>query len=253
MGRHARPGLSGTVVPMPAPRPEHDGHDTERSAAAGSVRGRSLGSGFFERDTVTVARDLLGKVLVSRVGQTETAGRIVETEAYLGASDPGSHAATKGVTKRNAVMYGPPGRVYVYFTYGSHHMLNLVTEPEGIAGAVLIRAVEPVFGVEHMSRRRAASGRGAARRRAADVSNGPGKVTQALGVDLSLNGAVLGTGTLDVLDAPPARDRVASSGRVGLSDGHELELRFYIEGNPYVSNGRTGPRPPAPRAREARA
>ena len=91
---------------------------------------------FYERDTVQVARGLLGCTLVSTAGGVVTSGRIVETEAYLGADDPGSHAATKGITPRNAVMYGPAGRAYVYFTYGNHHMFNVVTEKEGAAGAV---------------------------------------------------------------------------------------------------------------------
>src|SRR5450756_151066 len=114
---------------------------------------------FFARDSVTVARELLGKTIMSTAGGDVTSGRIVETEAYLGADDPGSHAATKGITKRNAVMYGPPGHAYVYFTYGNHHMLNLVTESDGVAGAVLVRAVEPVDGIDVMLRRRSASRR----------------------------------------------------------------------------------------------
>jgi len=210
-------------------------HETE-------PRTHILPGSFFARDTVTVAHGLLGKILVSRRGDTVTGGRIVETEAYLGTHDPGSHAATKGITGRNAVMYGPPGRAYVYFTYGNHHMLNVVTEPEGIAGAVLVRALEPLFGVDAMMRRRASRAAGA-RLRERDLANGPGKLAAALGIDLADNGSVLGTGTLAVHDAPDPTEPVATSGRVGLSDGHELELRFYLEGNPYVSKGRVGPRP----------
>jgi DNA-3-methyladenine glycosylase len=200
---------------------------------------------FFSRDTVAVARDLLGKVLVSRVGDHVTGGRIVETEAYLGADDPGSHAATKGVTKRNAVMYGPPGHAYVYFTYGNHHMLNLVTEVEGIAGAVLIRALEPLYGVGEMRRRRERGRQGSGSRpvREEELANGPGKLAAALGVDLEANGTELGTGRLVVLDAPAPSERVASSGRVGLTQGHELELRFYLEGDPHVSRVRAGRKP----------
>jgi DNA-3-methyladenine glycosylase len=190
---------------------------------------------------VAVARDLLGKVLVSRAGDTVCGGRIVETEAYLGSHDPGSHAATKGVTKRNAVMYGPPGRAYVYFTYGNHHMLNIVTEPEGVAGAVLIRAIEPLFGGDEMTRRRAGStGR---RLRQTEIANGPGKLTCALGISLAENGAQLGSAAIAVYEGPVPAERVVSSGRVGLSDGHELELRFYLEDDPYVSRGRIGAKP----------
>jgi DNA-3-methyladenine glycosylase len=193
-----------------------------------------LDTSFFERETSLVARELLGKILVTTVGDHVCGGRIVETEAYLGADDPGSHAATRGVTARNRVMYGPPGHAYVYFTYGAHHMLNLVTRPVGLAGAVLIRAVEPLCGVETMERRR---GRGGI-----DVSNGPGKVAQSFGVDLALNGARLG-GLIAVYDAARVPDEAVSmSGRVGLSVGHDLPLRFYVTGSAYVSKGRTGPR-----------
>ncbi|HHJ98957.1 MAG TPA: DNA-3-methyladenine glycosylase [Actinobacteria bacterium] len=193
-----------------------------------------LDASFFERETSLVARDLLGKMLVTTVGDTVCGGCIVETEAYLGADDPGSHAATKGVTARNRVMYGPPGCAYVYFTYGAHHMLNLVTEPAGVAGAVLIRAIEPLWGVETMERRRG--------RRGVEVSNGPGKVAGSLGIDLGLNGERLG-GAIAVYDAAHVPDEAAStSGRVGLSSGHDLQLRFYVTDSAYVSRGRTGPR-----------
>ncbi len=199
---------------------------------ASSITGlRVLPPAFFARDTATVARELLGKVLVSRVDGVETGGRIVETEAYLGAHDPGSHAATRGVTPRNRVMYGPPGRAYVYFTYGNHHMLNIVTESDGVAGAVLVRAIEPLIGVWVMERRRGRSG--------IELTNGPGKVASALGITLALNGAELDGERLAVLDAPPV-DPIASSARIGLSRGHEHELRFYVAGNPYVSKGRPG-------------
>jgi DNA-3-methyladenine glycosylase len=204
-----------------------------------------LPESFFARDTVTVARELLGKVLVSRVGDTVCGGRIVETEAYLGAHDPGSHAATKGVTRRNAVMYGPAGRAYVYFTYGNHHMLNLVTETDGVAGAVLVRALEPLLGGEEMLRRR--SGGAGTRVRPVDVANGPGKLAAALGIGLAENGSPIGRGTLAVYDAPVPPERIVASGRVGLSAGHESELRFYLEGNSFVSKGRTGAKPPRAR------
>jgi DNA-3-methyladenine glycosylase len=212
---------------------------------------------FYERDTVAVARDLLGCTLVSTAEGMTTSGRIVETEAYLGADDPGSHAATKGVTRRNAVMYGPAGRAYVYFTYGSHHMFNVVTEIEGTAGAVLVRALEPMEGLETMAARRATARRAPvpgshSGLSAVGLANGPGKLTAALGIDLACNGAPLdGSATLFIL-RPPATDRaIGASGRIGLSSGHEMELRFYLEGNRYVSRARPGRRPPTrSRARE---
>lgn len=193
---------------------------------------RPLPAAFFARDTVTVARELLGAVLVSVTDEGLAAGRIVETEAYLGADDAGSHAATKGITARNRVMYGPPGHAYVYFTYGAHHMLNLVTEREGVAGAVLLRALEPLTGIELMRARR---GRGAG------LCDGPGKLACALGVDLADNGTSLGAGRLAVY-AGEAPRRIGRSGRVGLSAGHEAPLRFFIEDSPFVSKGKTGPR-----------
>lgn len=197
---------------------------------------RPLPESFFDRPTPMVARDLLGAVLVSRIGGQRTAGIIVETEAYLGAADPGSHAATRGVTPRNRVMYGPPGRTYVYFTYGNHHMLNLVTESEGVAGAVLIRAIEPIEGLETMSARR--GGRGGV-----DLTNGPGKLTEALGITLEHNGLQLGGELVAERGSSVPDAAVATSGRVGLSSGHELPLRFFVAGNRYVSKGRTGPKP----------
>lgn len=191
---------------------------------------------FYERPTAEVAPDLLGKLVLSDVDGIVTGGRIVETEAYLGSGDPGSHAATKGVTQRNATMYGPPGTVYVYFTYGNHHMVNLVCEAEGVAGAVLLRAVEPLEGVQAMAARRGG-------RRLSELANGPGKLAEAMALDLRDNGIALGAGRLTVYDAPAPSERVLVSGRVGLTRGHELDLRFYLEGNEYVSSGRTGPAP----------
>lgn len=198
-----------------------------------------LGEAFFARDTVTVAREVLGKVLASTVGGELVAGRIVECEAYLGSDDLGSHAATRGITKRNCVMYGPPGRAYVYFTYGNHYMLNLVTEPEGVAGAVLVRALEPLLGQEVMASRRG--------RVAPECTNGPGKVAAALGVTLAENGSILGSGPLALYDAPAPPEPILTSGRIGLRAGHEALLRFYLQGNEYVSRGRPGPRKPTRR------
>jgi len=202
--------------------------------------GAPLPVAFFNRDTVAVASELLGAVLVSETPQGVTAGRVVEVEAYLGADDAGSHAATRGITERNRVMYGPPGCAYVYFTYGMYHMLNLVTEPEGVAGAVLIRALEPLAGVALMEQRR---------QRFTGLCDGPGKLSQALGVNLSDNGVALGCGTLSMHEGEHAA-QIGSSGRIGLSGGHEAQLRFFLIGNPFVSKGRTGPRTRARRGHE---
>jgi DNA-3-methyladenine glycosylase len=199
---------------------------------------------FYARDAVTVARELLGCIVESRAGGDVVAGRIVETEAYLGAHDPGSHAATRGITKRNAVMYGPPGHAYVYFTYGNHHMLNFVSEPEGTAGGVLIRAIEPLEGGDVMLRRRLEGRKSKGPLDIRDLTNGPGKVACALGLTLADNSMPLdGSATLAVYGPSSEAGAISTSGRIGLSAGHELELRFYLEGDPHVSAARPGPRP----------
>lgn len=209
-----------------------------------SAFGAPITHSFFDRHPLEVARDLIGCVLTSSAGERLTAGRIAEAEAYLGSHDPGSHASTRGITARNSVMYGPPGSVYVYFTYGNHHMLNLVCEPEGTAGAVLVRALEPLLGVETMEARRGG-------RALHELCNGPGKLAQALGVDLSDNGSLLGAGRLQVYaDERPTRGEIVVTGRVGLTDGHDLPYRVFEMDNPFVSRGRLGP--PAPRRRASR-
>jgi DNA-3-methyladenine glycosylase len=203
--------------------------------------GPLLDAAFFARTPDVVGPDLLGAVIVSTVDGVQVGGRIVETEAYLGSDDAGSHAATRGITKRNATMYGPPGTAYVYFTYGNHHMINLVCDAQGTAGAVLIRAIEPLIGIDVMTARR----RGLPLR---DLANGPGKLAAALGVDLSDNGSTLGVGRLAVYHGQrPTSAQIALSGRIGLSSGHELELRWYVRDSAFVSRGRIGP------ARQGRA
>lgn len=134
---------------------------------------------FYARDTLKVARELLGKKLVRRIGGIELSGMIVETEAYCGRQDSACHAH-RGQTPRNAIMFGHPGHAYVYFTYGMHYMLNLVTEEEGSPCAVLIRAVLPLAGIEEMEARRQKKGK--------QLTNGPAKLCQAFGIDKSLNG-----------------------------------------------------------------
>lgn len=134
---------------------------------------------FYNRDTLEVAHDLLGKKLIRWLDGTELSGIIVETEAYCGESDSACHAH-RGQTLRNATMFGPPGCAYVYFTYGMHYLLNLVTEEEGKPCAVLVRAILPLTGVAEMQARR--------KRRGKDLTNGPAKLCQALSIDKSFNG-----------------------------------------------------------------
>lgn len=183
---------------------------------------RRLGRRFFDRPALAVAPDLLNKVLVA----PGVAGRIVEVEAYQGSDDPGSHAF-RGPTPRTEVMFGPPGHLYVYFTYGMHWCANVVTDAVGTAGAVLLRAVTPLRGVDRMTARRPAA------RRAVDVTNGPAKLAQAFALTgehdgLDLVRAERGVSLRDDGVAPPARPAVGP--RVGLSRGRELPWRFAVPG-----------------------
>jgi DNA-3-methyladenine glycosylase len=190
-----------------------------------------LGRSFYSRYTPDVARELLGSVLVRAIDGRELRSRVVEVEAYRGADDPASHAH-RGVTKRTKVMFGEPGHAYVYFAYGFHHCLNLTTEADGEPGAVLIRAVEPLTGIEEMRRRRRVE-------ELTNLTSGPGKLTKALGIDLSLNGEdVVRSRELFLLRGRPGGD-VAVSTRIGISSGLEKPWRFYVEGSPFLSGART--------------
>jgi DNA-3-methyladenine glycosylase len=193
---------------------------------------------FFARSTLDVAPDLLGCFVVTRNGGVLTAGRIVEVEAYLDARDRASHAARgTGPTSRNAVMYGPPGHAYVYLIYGMHHCFNVVTELDGVAGAVLVRALEPVVGLEAMRRRR---GRAEMR----DLTSGPGKLCAALAIDRRHNAISLDSVGLRI--APGRRDEpIVTSPRVGVDYAGtwaHRPFRFSLAGSPFVSR----PRPTLP-------
>jgi DNA-3-methyladenine glycosylase len=180
---------------------------------------------FYERDTKQVARELLGKKLLRKIGRKELSGVIVETEAYCGQEDSACHAH-HGQTARNAVMFGSPGHAYVYFTYGMHYMLNLVTEKEGNPCAVLIRAIVPIDGIKEMEKRRKLKG--------ARLTNGPAKLCQALGIDKFLNGWDITRGAkLWVEDYKniPAKSILATP-RIGINyakEEHRNALwRFYV-------------------------
>ena len=188
-------------------------------------RGRILSRRFYERPSEDVARDLLGKVLI----HGPTAGRIVETEAYLGLEDLAAHAS-RGITARTRVIFGPPGHAYVYFIYGRYECLNLIAEPEGVPGCVLIRALEPLTGVEIMQRRRAAA------RRLEDLASGPAKLTLAMGITRAHNARDVTRGDLVVrepADQPPFEMGV--SPRIGIRHCADWPLRFFIKGNSSVS------------------
>lgn len=183
---------------------------------------------FYERDATTVAKDLLGKVLVHGA----TAGMIVEVEAYLGTDDLAAHSAA-GLTPRTRVIFGPPGHAYVYFIYGMYNCLNFVAEPAGTPGCVLIRAVQPLAGLEEMYRRRPAA------RQPEQLGSGPGKLVLALGIHREHNGADLTRGPLTVhrYAAAPAFD-VVTTPRIGITKCADWPLRFYIKNSPYVSKGK---------------
>ena len=197
------------------------------------ARSKRLSRGFYDRDTLTVAQALIGKVLVHRTTAGLTAGAIVETEAYIGESDPACHAAP-GPTKRNAPLYGPPGVAYVYLNYGMHYLVNAVTEGEGSPAAVLIRALEPLEGLEVMSKRRGQDG--------ADVSalcRGPGNLTKALGISLKQNQAQLSEPPLSIEDWGVRTGTVVWGPRIGIRVGTDRPWRCWIAGHECVSGKRT--------------
>jgi DNA-3-methyladenine glycosylase len=179
---------------------------------------------FFQRPVLEVARDLVGCI----VTHGDTAGVIVETEAYHD-SEPACHAFV-GVTPRTQTLFGPPARAYVYFSYGMHSLLNAVCEPEGVGAAVLIRALEPVDGIDHMRARRGVDAE-------RQLCSGPGKLTQALGIGLELNGADLLRGPVRISDRPRAWRDVAIDvdTRVGITKAPELPWRFLAAGSRFVS------------------
>ena len=182
----------------------------------------SLPSAFFARDTVLVARDLLGKVISIK----GVRARIVETEAY--GKDPASHAYTR--TERSALMFDTYGHIYVYLIYGMYHCLNFTTEKDQ-PGAVLIRAVEPLSGMEVMKQRRKTDV-------VYDLCSGPGKLCSALGIDRSLNGQKVGK-EIKVYDDGFVLGKIKTSSRIGIKDALDLQWRFYIEGNEWVSKSKS--------------
>src|SRR5437870_4197647 len=189
---------------------------------------------FYSRSTLEVASDLLGKVLVRRLGRRNLAGKIVETEAYVGPHDLACHAS-KGHTPRTSVMFGPPGFAYVYMIYGFYFCLNVVTEPLGYPAAVLIRAVEPLENVDLMRRLRNNPGH------ATNIASGPGKLCMAMSIDKQLNGAdLLGT-TIWIEDRKLDPGPILTSPRVGVDYAGEYRdkpWRFFLNGNPHVSRVR---------------
>lgn len=219
-------------------------HDYDASSAwvMGNRRPvpRVLATSFYARPTLDVLPELIGKVLVHEVRGRRAAGVIVEAEAYIGESDPACHAAP-GPTKRNAPLYGPPGRAYVYFNYGMHHLVNAVTERQGSPAAVLIRALEPIEGVELMRRRRRERRRTA---RTSEVENdvrglcrGPGNLTVALGIDLRQNTLDLSASALRIEDHGVRPIDLVWSPRIGIRVATDRAWRCHWRGHACVSSG----------------
>jgi DNA-3-methyladenine glycosylase len=192
--------------------------------------------GFYLRPTLDVARDLIGKVVVYRSPAGVASGMIVEAEAYIGESDPACHAAV-GRTVRNAPLYGPPGRAYVYLNYGLHDMVNAVTEAEGHPSAVLIRALEPLDGVPLMRRRRARAPWRQGKGPVADhqLCRGPGNLTRALGITLADNRRPLTRGPLTIRDEGLSAAAIAWDTRIGIRVGTDRPWRASVPGHPCVS------------------
>ncbi len=203
------------------------------------ARSKLLRAPFFDRDPRVVARALLGKVLVRRDRAGLRAGRIVETEAYLGAGDAAAHAAA-GKTARNAVLFGPPAHAYVYFIYGNHYCLNVSCLPDGVPGCVLFRALEPVSGIEAME-----EARGIETARAGDLrrlTSGPGRLTEALGITRDRdNGKSLveRRSDLQIVDDGYRARGIEVTPRIGIIKAAAEPLRYLIAGNPFVSGPRS--------------
>lgn len=202
-------------------------------SAGEQAPGTLLPRSFFLPPPDLVASRLIGKLLVRRMDDRVLAGRIVETEAYFGSDDPAAHASA-GKTPRNAVLFGPPGHAYVYFIYGMHQCLNVSCEPDGKAGSVLLRALEPVCGVAEMALRRKLGAQASPRL----IASGPGKLCQALGVTRALHNGVdmlQSASDLQVRDDGFAPDGIITTTRIGITKAAERPLRFLLAGSPFIS------------------
>lgn len=192
------------------------------------MKGKLLPYSFYQKDTISVAKGLLGKIMVFEDGPNRVAGMVVETEAYLGAEDPSCHSA-RGRSKRNEVMFGPSGHAYIYLIYGIYLCFNVTSGPDDRPEAVLLRAVEPLEGIRTMEKNRGQE----------DIHNlcsGPGKLVQAMGIDFSLNGTSVVEGPVRFFEEPePRLFNIVETTRIGISKAADWPLRFYIEGNRFIS------------------
>jgi len=201
--------------------------DWEGKRQKTDIKGKPLQAAFYKASTSDIAVSLLGKVLLHNVDGKILSGRIVETEAYLSQGDPACHAS-RGMTPRNRPMFGPPGRAYVYFIYGNHFCFNVVTATQGVGEAALIRALEPLSGLEEMSVIRNTMNKRL-------LCSGPGRLCQALRIDGSCNEADLSSGRLLLLDDDYTYDDIIAVPRIGIKRAANLLLRFYPAGNQFVS------------------
>jgi len=200
---------------------------------------RPLDRAFFARHPRRVARELLGKVLVRQDAATRRTARIVEVEAYLGEKDPAAHAAA-GRTLRNAVLFGPPGHAYIYFIYGNHFCLNVSCEPEGKAGSVLFRGLEPLTGMEEMARARGLEVHSPADLR--KLTRGPGRLAEAFGITRTRdNGCDLtsSASSLWIGDDNYCAGGICVTSRIGITKAVDRRLRYILRGNPFVSGTRS--------------
>jgi len=204
-------------------------HKTLTFSSGGETSMKPLPRRFYTRETLTVAEGLLGKQLVRYTNNSRLMGKIVEVEAYRGSDDPGSHAY-RGITPRNRLMFGKGGFAYVYFTYGMHHCFNVVTERENVPGAVLIRALEPISGIETMRKNRETENM-------LNLTNGPAKLTKAMNITKKQNGLDLTRSKELFICEPKVKEKfeVVSTKRIGIKVGADKPWRFYIKNNKFVS------------------
>jgi DNA-3-methyladenine glycosylase len=204
------------------------------------VRSKKLPRSFYLRPTLTVAKDLLGKYLIRKISNKFLIGKIVEVEAYLGKTDPASHAY-RGKTKRNEVMFGQGGHLYVYFTYGMHFCANIVTEEVGKGCAVLLRAIEPIEGIKVMKENRKNKRRNGLMEKWSDgkllnLTNGPAKLCEAFNIKREQNGTDLLQDKIYIAKGEShPRFQIGSSTRIGITNATDKKWRFFIKGNSYVS------------------
>jgi len=191
------------------------------------MKNKKLPRAFYNRPTLEVAVDLLGKILIYEKNGVRLGGRLVEVEAYIGEDDPACHAF-RGLTPRNEIMYGDPGYLYVYFTYGNHYMLNIVTERKGFPAAVLLRGLEPLFGIDEMLKNRGVDILN-------EIASGPGKMAQALGITTEHKVEDLVGQRIYLIDDGFGVGEIWRSPRIGLSDGRDKLWRFYLAENPHVT------------------